>query len=125
MDENNKKNIPRKQFYIENTCVSFNIDDVQDLLESEEAFDELLMMSIGKMFYEYKDFPEHMYYEESPLVRREKEEKSEELKAFQSIVKATSVYVIWVQSLPGSENKTGAAAREIFCLSCVWKEKFT
>ena len=41
------------------------------------------------------------------LLRR-KEEQSEELKAFQSIVKATSVYVIWVQSKPGFKNIAGA-----------------
>ena len=55
------------------------------------------------------------------LLRR-KEEQSEELKAFQSIVKATSVYVIWVQSIPGLKNMTGVVKKD-FLSSCVWKQE--
>ena len=48
------------------------------------------------------------------MLLRRKEEQSEELKAFQSIVKATSVYVIWVQSIPGLKNTIGVVVKDFY-----------
>ena len=62
--------IPEKKYYIGNTCVSFTVNDINNMFQNEEPFDELLMMSFGTIFYEYDEKEDFMYYEQNPLVMR-------------------------------------------------------
>ena len=62
--------IPEKKYYIGNTCVSFTVNDINNMFQNEEPFDELLMMSFGTIFYEYDEKEDFMFYEQNPLVMR-------------------------------------------------------